>query len=219
MLCSLSTRLRRLPSAWLALLILVSISLSKEPSKDMVLPRYLKCSMLASGRQWGGWGRVVQVGGASPSFRDLLSGWRIWMSQRSSPASAVGLVLRGPLVHSRRQREPLGGEFAGSSSLEWVDADQRGSHPSGNKCRTPSPDLGQHGTAYRRKRHWRGPELVCSPASRHCWSRKHPSHCHWRGPGKSCRHGRAWSSTPTLEDNWCVQGLSKVPPSWRCQTL
>ena len=165
----------------------------------------------------GGGGSMVQVGGAPPSFRDWLSGRRAWMPQRSGPASAAGLVLRGPLVRSRRQREPLGGESADSLSLLWVDTAQRGSRPSSNECRPPSPDLGQHGTAYRRKRRWRGPGLVRSPPSCHCWSRKHLSHGHWRGPGQSRRHGGAWSSTPTLEDTRCVQGLSKVPPCWRCQ--
>ena len=164
-------------------------------------------------------GSRVQVGGAPPSFRDWLSGRRAWMPRRSGPASAAGLVLRGPLVRSRQQREPLGGEFAGSSSFLWVDAGWRGSCPSSNECRPPSPDLGQPGTAYRWKRRWRRPGLVRSPASPHCWSRKHPSHYHWRRPGQSCRHGRAWSSTPTLEDTRCVQGLSKVPPCWRCQKL
>ena len=178
MLCSLSIRLRRLPSACLAFLILVSISLSKGPSQDMVLPRYLKCSTLASGvsSMVMVGGSMVQVGGAPPSFRDWLSGRRAWMPQRSGPASAAGLVLRGPLVRSRWQREPLGGEFAGSSSLLRVDAGRRRSRPSGNECRPPSPDLGQYGTAYRWKRRWRGPGLVPSPASRRCWSRKHPSH-------------------------------------------
>ena len=224
MLCSLSTRLRRLPSAWVSLMILVSISLSKEPSKDMLLPRYLKCSMLESDlssmvivEEAGG--IMVQVGGAAPSFRDWLSGRRAWMPRRYGPASAVGLVLRGPLVRSRRQRKPLGGEFAGSSSLLWVDVGRRGSRPSGNECRPPSSDLGQHGTAYRWKRRWRGPGLVRSPASHCCWLRKHPSHCHWRGPGQSCRHERAWSSTPTLEDTRCVQELSEGRPCWRCQKL
>ena len=176
-----------------------------------------KCFVISG--DGGGEGSMVQVGGAPPSFRDWLSGRRAWMPRRSSPASAVGLVLRGPLVRSRWQREPLGGKFAGSSSLLWVDADWRWSRPSGNKCRHPSPDLGQHGITYRWKRRWRGPGLVRSPASRRCWSWKHPSHCHWREPGQSCRHGRAWSSTPTLEDTQCVQGLSKVPPCWQCQKL
>ena len=141
------------------------------------------------------------------------------MPWRSGPASAAGLVLHGPLVRSRRQREPPGGEFAGSSSLLWVDAGRRGGRPSGNKYTHSSPDLGQHRTAYTRKRRWRGPGLVRCPASRRCWSRKHPSHCHCRGHGQSCSHGRAWSSTPTLEDTRCVQGLSKVPLYWRCQKL
>ena len=154
----------------------------------------------------------MQVGGASLSFQYWLSGWRAWMPQRSCPASTAGLVLRGPLVCSCRQR------VVGSSSLPWVNAGPRGSCPSGNECRPLSTDLGQHGTAYRWKRHW-GPRLVCSLASRRCWSWKHPSHCHLRVPGQSCRHGRAWSSTLTLEDTQCVQGLSKVPPCWRCQKL
>ena len=100
MLCSLSTRSRRLPSAWLALQILVSISQSKEPSQDMVLPRYLKCSKLASNlsSMGGEGGSMVQFGGAPPSFRDWLSGQRVWMPRRSVPASTAGLVLRGPLV-------------------------------------------------------------------------------------------------------------------------
>ena len=80
---------------------------------------------------------MVQVGGAPLSFQDWLSGRRAWMPRRSGPASAVGLVLRGPLVRSHRQREPLGGEFTGSSSLLWVNADWRGSRPSGNECRPP----------------------------------------------------------------------------------
>ena len=134
--------LRTLPSAWLALLILVSFSLSKDPSQDMVLPRYLKCSTLASGvlsmvTVGEGEGNMVQVSGAPPSFRDWLSGRRAWMPQRSGPASAASLVLRGPLVRSRQQREPLRGEFAGSSSLLWVDAGRRGNRPSGNECRPP----------------------------------------------------------------------------------
>ena len=57
------------------------------------------------------WCRLVW---APPSFRDWLSGRRAWMPWRSGPASAAGLVLHGPLVCSRRQRESLGGEFAGS---------------------------------------------------------------------------------------------------------
>ena len=65
----------------------------------------------------GGGVSMVQVGEAPPSFRDLLSGHRAWMPRRSSLASAAGLVLCGPLVHRHQQREPLGGEFAGSSSL------------------------------------------------------------------------------------------------------
>ena len=167
----------------------------------------------------GGGVCMVQVGGAPPSFRDWLSGRRAWIPRWSGPAFAAGLVLCEPLVRSRRQREPLGGEFAGSSSLLWVDAGRRGSCPSSNECRPPSPYIGQHGTTYRWKRRWRGPGLVRGPASRRCWSWKHPSHCHWSEPGQSCRHGRAWSSTPTLEDIRCVQGLSKVPPCWRCQKL
>ena len=158
-------------------------------------------------------GSRVQVAGAPPSFRDWLSGRRAWMSRRSGPASAVDLVLRGPLVRSRQQR---GGVFAGSSSLLWVDTGRRGDRPRGNECRPPSLDLRGHGTTYRWKRRWKGPGLVRSPASRRCWSRKHLSH--WRGPGWSCCHERAWSSTPVLESR-CVQGLSKVLPCWHCQKL
>ena len=162
---------------------------------------------------------MVQVGGTPSSFWDWLSGRRVWMPRKSGSVSVVGLVLHGPLVCSRRPREPLGGEFSGSSSLLWVDAGRRGSRPSGNKCRLPSPDIGQHGTAYRWKRCWRGPGLVRSLTSRRCWSQKHPSHCYWREPGQSYRHGRAWSSTATLENTRWVQGLFKVPPCWRCQKL
>ena len=218
MLCSLSTRWRRLPSAWLALLILVSISLSKEPSQDMVLPRYLKCSTLASGLS-----SVVMVGEGVIVWCRLVEHLRL--SETDCQAEELGCLreavqhLRWPLVRSRRQREPLGGEFAGFSSLLWVNAGRRGSRSIGNECRPPSPELGPHGTAYKWKRRWRGPGLVPSPASCRCWSRKHPSHCHWKGPGESWRHGRTWSSIPTLEDTRCVQGLSKVPPCWRCQKL
>ena len=87
-------------------------------------------------------GGMVLVGGAPPSFRDWLSGQRVWMPRRSGLASAVGLVLHGPLVRSRWQREPLEGEFAGSLSFLRVDAGRRGSRSSGNECRPPSPDLG-----------------------------------------------------------------------------
>ena len=107
MLSSLSTRLPRLSSAWLALLILVSISQSKEPSQNMVLPRYLKCSTLASGFSsivMVGEGCMVQVGGAPLYFQDWFSSRRAWMPRRSDPASAASLVLRGPLVRSRQQR-------------------------------------------------------------------------------------------------------------------
>ena len=72
---------------------------------------------VVNGDGGGGDDSTVHVGGALPSFRDRLSGRKAWMHRRSGPVSAVGLVLRGPLVCSRRQREPLGGEFAGSSSL------------------------------------------------------------------------------------------------------
>ena len=39
-----SSLLRSRPSAWLALLILYAISLSREPSTEIMLPRYLKLS-------------------------------------------------------------------------------------------------------------------------------------------------------------------------------
>ena len=118
----------------------------------MVLPRYLKCTTLASvllsmvmvGEEGGS---IVQVGVVPPSFRDWLSGWRAWMPQRSGPASAAGLVLRGTLMRSHRQRKLLGGVFAGASSLLWVDTGRGESHPSSKDCRSPSPHLGQHGTA------------------------------------------------------------------------
>ena len=155
MLCSLGTRLQRLPKAWLALLILVSISLSKEQSQDMELSRYLKCSTLASGLS-----STVMVGEEVWVWRRLAEHLRL--SETDCQAEELGCLGEGvqhplPLVHSRRQREPFGGEFAGSSSLLWVDAGRRGSRPSGNECRPSSSDLGQLGTAYRWKRRWRGP--------------------------------------------------------------
>ena len=185
MLWSLSTRLWRLPSAWLALLILVSIFLSMEPSQDMMLPKYLKCSTLASGllsmvMVEEGSGSMVQVGGSPPSFRVWLSGRGTWVPRRSGAASAAGLVLPGPQVHCRQQREPLGGEFAGPSSLLWVDAGRRESRPSGNEYRPLFPDLRHHRKSYRWKRRWKGPGQVRSPTSRLCWSRKHPSYCLWK---------------------------------------
>ena len=75
MFCWLSARLRSLPSAWLALLILVAISLSSEPSQEMVFLRYLKYSTLTSGvlsmtMLGAGGGYLVRVGGASSSCRD-----------------------------------------------------------------------------------------------------------------------------------------------------
>ena len=48
MLCWFSTLLRSLPSALLALQILLPNSLSREPSQKVVLPRYLKCSTLVN---------------------------------------------------------------------------------------------------------------------------------------------------------------------------
>ena len=71
MLCWFSTLLRSLPSASRALQILVPNSLSREPSQEMVLPRYLKCSTLvnvvssmtmvgAGGGGVGVWCRLVE---------------------------------------------------------------------------------------------------------------------------------------------------------------
>ena len=85
MLCSLSIRLRRLPSAWLALLILVSISLSKEPSQDMVLPRYLKCSTLASGLS-----SMVMVGGGVEVWCGLVEHLRL--SENDCLAEELGCL-------------------------------------------------------------------------------------------------------------------------------
>ena len=75
MLRCFSTLLRSLPSAWLALPILVPNSLSREPSQEMVLPRYLKCSTLVNVVSsmimvGAGGGCLVQVGGAPWSCRD-----------------------------------------------------------------------------------------------------------------------------------------------------
>ena len=199
MLCLLSTWLRRLPSAWLALLILVSISLSKEPSQDMVLPRYLKCSTLASGLS-----SIVMVGweGVGLWYR-LVEHLRL--SKTDCQAKELGCLVEAV-------QHPLQVLFcAGKENLleECLQAlrlccestqVEEGAVQAIMNVDTHSSDLGQHGTAYRWKRRWRGPGLVRCPALRRCWSRKHPSHCHWRGPGLSCRHGRAWSSALTLED-------------------
>ena len=58
-----STLLRSLPSAWLALPILVPNSLPREPSQEMVLPRYLKCATMVGAGGWvfgaGWWSTLV----------------------------------------------------------------------------------------------------------------------------------------------------------------
>ena len=146
-------------------------------------PRYLKCSTLASGLS-----SMVIVG-------EYDAGW--W-----STSVFPRLIVRPKSLDASEKRSSIRyrscstwATSAQSSAKRtscrrvcrlfvflWVDAGRRRSRPSGNECRPPSPDLGQHGTAHRWKRRWRGPGLVRSPASRRCWSRKHPSHCHWRRP-------------------------------------